>query len=225
MEPTNAQIEVWQSFKAVAKRADLEIRATQLTVEQLAVISAFYKSKNMPPMPIGPLLAKAAEIHRKNERLKEVIIAVELEKLGLRFEDGDIDIMAPPGTNSDVIAQYQLNGLPIIIVGIAVGVAIIAYIAALRQQNAEVFSKLSALKDDAESMLCAEPSSAQCTEWKIAKESAGYDRRENAIDQVSEAAENLPDTVKKLAMGAGIGIAVAVLGAAAYLLWNKKNAR
>lgn len=223
-KPTQAQVAFWDAFKQVARRAALETQSTMLEFEQLKTLYAFRQSKGMPvgfdPVAIA---AQAKTVYDRGEKLKNSISGVELGTLGLRFGSGEIDIMAPPGTSDDVIANYALNGWPIIIAGIVVGGSIIAWLSASRQQASELGGKLSALKDDGDSLMCADPSSQLCAEWTKAKELSGYERRENVIDQIEQQAAALPDAVKKFSAGLGVGVAVAAVAVAGYLLWAKKS--
>ena len=215
MKPTAAQVALWNRFKQVAKRADLEIRANKLRAVNLALGVQFAKRNQIAlPFDAVPLLEQMKRIDAKNERLKRTIMAVELEELGLRFRNNDIDIMAHPGTSPDVVAKYQLSGWPIIIAGIVVVTVVIAWLAALRQQNAEIGPKLSGMVDDVDSLLCGDPADPKCVEWNKIKEQNKYHERENLIDSIEKAAKQFPDTVKKVA---GIGLAVVIPLAIIYM--------
>jgi hypothetical protein len=215
LKPTAAQVALWERFKQVAKRADLEIRANKLRAVNLVLGVQFAARKQIPlNFDVTGLLEQMKRVDAKNERLKNVIMAVELEELGLRFVNNDIDIMAHPGTNPDVVAKYQLSGWPIIVAGIVVATVVIGWLAALRQQNAELESKLSASIDDVDALLCGDPGSDTCKEWNQIKAQNKYDERENMIDTLGKAAENFPDTVKKIA---SIGLTVIIPLAIIYL--------
>lgn len=220
--PSPGQLEIWQSFKAVFARADLEVNITSWTAENCAMAVQFAHSKNLAPtVDITGLLSELQAVRGRREKLKEAILGVELEKLGLRFQGGDIDLMAESGTSGDVVAHYQLTGWHIILAGIVVGGAIIAYMAALRHQNHELHGKLSGITDDMNALLCGDSSSALCAEWEAAREQNGYNQRENMIDQAQAAADALPDVVKKAASwGLSIGIPLALV--AAVFLWRDK---
>lgn len=213
MKPTAAQVALWNRFKLVAKRADLEIRANKLRAVNLA-LGVQFASRNQIALPFHavPLLAQMKHIDAQNERLKTTIMAVELEELGLRFRNNDIDIMAHPGTSPDVIAKYQLSGWPIIVAGIVVVTVVIAWLAAERQKNAEIGPKLSGMVDDVDSLLCGDPADPKCVEWVKIKEQNKYHERENLIDSLEQAAKKFPDTVKKVAsMGLAIIVPLAII--------------
>lgn len=215
VKPTGAQVALWERFKQVAKRADLEIRANKLRAVNLALGVQFAKRKGIPlNVDAAGLLEQVKRIDAKNERLKNVIMAVELEELGLRFVNNDIDIMAHPGTSPDLVAKYQLSGWPIIVAGIVVVTVVIGWLAALRQQNAELESKLSASIDDVDALLCGDPGSDNCKEWNQIKAQNRYDERESMIAMLGQAAKNFPDTVKKIA---SIGLAIVIPLAIIYM--------
>ncbi len=206
VKPTAAQVALWNRFKQVAKRADLEIRANKLRAENLALGVQFAKRNQIPLKFDAPvLLEEMQRIAAKNERLKNTIMAVELEELGLRFRNNDIDIMAHPGTSPDVIAKYQLSGWPIIVAGIVVAAVVIGWLSALRQQNAEIAPKLTGMVDDVDALLCGDPNDPKCIEWNQIKKQNKYHERENLIDSLEKAAKEFPDTVKKVA---GISLAI-----------------
>ena len=224
---TPAQLGVWQSYQAVARRLDLEVKTMMLELEQLKTLHDFKTRKgltvNFDPIQIA---ADAKTVFDKNEKLKTVIFAINTNELGLRFRGNELDVMAPAGTTDDQITPYHLSAaLLVIVIGVVVATSIIAYMAALRQQNYELHRKVSTLVDVGDSMLCADSSSPQCEEWKQEKEREGWNRRENVIDQTKQQLAGLPDKVKTLAQGLGIGFAVAAVAVAGFLLWDKKKSR
>lgn len=221
MRPNAAQIRQWESFKQVAKRADLEIRATSLEVQNLALAVQFAKSKNIPiNVDMPQIIAQTQDIAKINKRLKEAIIGVEVEDLGLRFRSNDIDIMAPAGTSPDMVNKYQLAGWIVIAVGIVIGMSIIAYMAALRQQNDELHAKVSVLVDEVDAQLCADPGSDLCKEWTETKQRERFLERQNLIDSLTQDASGLPDAVVKIG-GALTGVLIPIAIIAIAYAWSK----
>lgn len=222
MRPNAAQIRQWESFKTVAKRADLEIRATGLEVQNLALAVQFAKSKNIPiNVDMPQIIAQTQDIAKINKRLKEAIIGVEVEDLGLRFSNNDIDIMAPAGASPDMVNKYELGWI-VIAVGIVIGMSIIAYMAALRQQNAELHAKVSVLVDETDTMLCADPNSDLCKEWTETKQRERFLERQNLIDSLTQDAAGLPDAVVKIG-GALTGVLIPIAIIAIAWAWSKSK--
>lgn len=222
MIPNAAQIRQWESFKTVAKRADLEIRATGLEVQNLALAVQFAKSKNIPiNVDMPQIIAQTQDIAKINKRLKEAIIGVEVEDLGLRFSNNDIDIMAPAGASPDMVNKYELGWI-VIAVGIVIGMSIIAYMAALRQQNSELHAKVSVLVDETDTMLCADPNSDLCKEWTETKQRERFLERQNLIDSLTQDAAGLPDAVVKIG-GALTGVLIPIAIIAIAWAWSKSK--
>jgi hypothetical protein len=222
MKPTAAQIRQWSSFKQVAKRTNLEVRATSLEVQNLSLLVGFTKSKNVPfAVDLPAIVAEFKQINTRNERLKEAILQVELGAFGLRFTKNDIDILAPPGTSDDIVTKHQLGWL-VYAIGITIGIGVIAYMAALRHQNAELNAKVSSLVDEGDSLLCADPNSAQCQEWTETKQKERFDARENLIDSITGQAQGLPDAVVKIG-GALTGVLIPIAVIVGAWAWAKSK--
>lgn len=225
-QPTQQQIDIWESFKAVSQRCHLEVQACKLRAENCALAVSFAKTKGLAAnVDVQSLVAGARQVEKRDEQLKETTLGVELGELGLRFRGRDFDIMAPSGTPPDVYAKYQLTGWPIIVAGIVVGAAAIAWLSATRQSNHELSGKLSALTDEMDATLCADPSSPTCAEWIDTKEREGFNRRENLIDQLDRASEGLPNVVKTIGAGLHWGLTLVLIGAAAVFIWDRKRNR
>lgn len=225
-QPTQAQIKTWESFKAVAKRSDLEIRAAMLRFKQVQTLHRFLTERGMPIwFDVEQLAAEARFVYNRNERIKKCIEQVELGRFGLRFERGEIDIMAPPGTTSDEIAPYQFRGFPIIIIGAVVAYAIIEIIADQRQKAYDTYRKASNIVAHGDEQLCADPNSQQCRDWEAVKAENNFEEQNSNIGGLFDDAKEWPTTVKNWLKGAAGGLAIAAIAVAAFLLWSKRDAR
>lgn len=223
-QPTQAQLKTWQSVKDVAKRCDLEIRAMQERFKQVQIYHAFCTSKNLPVTFDAAALSAAAQlIYNRNERLKKAIGAVEMEKFGLRFRGGEIDIMAPPGTTSDEIAPYQLSGWFIIIAGVVVVYAVIEIIADQRQRAYDTYRKASNIVTHGDAQLCSDPTSQTCADWQQVKEENNFEEQNGSIAGLFDEAESWPDKVINFSKNVGIGIGIAAVIVAGVMLWQRKN--
>ena len=223
-QPTAAQIEVWESFKLVAQRHQIETNIASKLAENAALAVGFAQSKGKAQnVSIAPIVAEVRRLERNAQNLTKIVMDVDLGKLGLRFRGRDFDVMSPSGTPADQLTQYQLSGWPIIVVGIVVAAGIITWLAAERQRGDECCGKLSALTDEMDAMLCSDPNSSDCREWTAAKEREGFNERKNLIDTWRQMAAGLPEVVKTLGGGLHLALTVALIGAVVVFAWQGKK--
>lgn len=219
-EITTAQAQRWAQFKLMAKRLDFELQAANLRGQNF-VLASNYAASIGAAVPPRALLDELTRINQTNERLKEAIIGVELGDLGLRFRGNEIDIMAPPDANADLLAKYPQFGISHILIGIAIGAALVTAVAAYITRTTEIESKLSVLTDEMDSHFCADESSAECHGWQDLKNRENFEERKNLIDRAKDAAKDFPDNLANIAQSiATILIPIAVI-VVAYM-WGKR---
>lgn len=142
-----------------------------------------------------------------DRKIQLAIGAVMTHDLGIRFRGGDIDIMAPPGTSDDELAQYQGLGVVLILTGIVV-VASIAWTLAKRHDQVKLIqAKYIPLIRYCENVICADPTSDMCRKYMQHKQSIDFKSREYAARQSENGADTIMNT---LHTGVKWGIAIAI---------------
>jgi len=161
---------------------------------------------------LEPWISDFQELQRDNDRLQKIIRDVELGKLGLREsiqKSGDIDVMAPPGTSNDIVADYQL-GWVLLVIGIVVAVGLVAIFAYKTAKANQLEHQYKPLYNYCDSKLRGNP------EWEQKKRSV-FVERQTTWQKFEKAA-------KKIIGGAGAGLAIAIpiIGIIVASSWVKK---
>jgi hypothetical protein len=207
--PTQAEQKKWDDFVTRAEKVKRLTFANVLRAENAKIISAFAARRGLTLPTVSPvdqkrLVAVVAEF----ARIQRGIQAVERLELCVKFQNGEIDIMAPPWYTKEQIASYNLSGwfVPIII-GIAALAGLIGRLYDIEQENTELAAKYDAVLKASEKRICDNPNSAECQEWQKEKEPTGYVKNVGVIDQIAGSISDFGKTAKK---GIGIGLAIAV---------------
>jgi hypothetical protein len=196
--PTPAQVERWESFKGVAKRRDIEIRATMIRFQQLQTLHNFLTANNLPVNFDAPGIAAAAQnLYQNNERLKRCIEQVEL----------------------------GFSGWFVFIAGVIVVYAAIEVLADMSQRNHDLYEKATRVIEHADTELCADPQSQKCIDWNKAKADNNFDEQHGTIFGLFDEAKNWPNKVKPALAGLTTGLIIAAVAVGIFLLWDKKRGR
>lgn len=156
---------------------------------------------------------KLALIRKSANRNKRLIDAVNSERLGLRFNNGDMDIMAPASMTADEVAEYQALGWIIIVSGIVVLAGVVAYITWLQKENEDLKTKFNNLLFASDKTFCRDPNSSVCQKWVDRKARENFEAKKGTIEQLESGIKSVAQTAKK---GLGIGIAIAI----PLVLWS-----
>lgn len=208
----------WKLFKTATRNLELltESNGIRLNLMQAAVD---FGSQNGITVSHNPEDLKYVDVTRKFvNRSKRLIDAVELEELALRFTHNDIDIMAPPGTTSDEIAQYQ--SLDFFIVATITYVVVWSSIYAATTYALDHSEKLATTnnnqiyKNDMNFGTHKDPQIRQ--RWKEMKKEKDFQPKKSIIGDLMDGIQGLGDFMKKKA-GMGLVIAVPVIAALLFL--------
>lgn len=162
-------------------------------------------------------------LNRLNMKLKRIRQGVNEQKLGLKLRsDGDLDVLAPPEMNEDMIVYYSFAGglLPIVLGTLIVG-AITAVIIRLYIDNRALRGKYVRLKNEADKKLCRDPNSQICRDWQDTIKQKNLDGVQDDSDSLYNRASNAWRSIKSTAKtGATWGIAI-LIPLIALLAWSK----
>ena len=207
--PTLAEQKKWDEMLALAERVKKKTFENILRAENAKIISAFAARKGLSLPTVSAedakrLVAVVAEF----ARIQRGIQAVDRLELCVKFQNGDIDIMAPPWYTKEQIASYNLSGwfIPIII-GIAALAGLIGRLYDIEEENTELAAKYDAVLKASEKRICDNPNSAECQDWQKEKEPTGYVKNVGIIDQIAGSISDFGKTAKK---GVGIGLMIAI---------------
>jgi hypothetical protein len=220
MTPTAAQQRTWEGFKREAQAVELLNKALYHAVDLATMTETFAKERGQPIAAFQPLHKQAEKLSQIDTRLQMVVAAVELEKLGLRFrKDGDFDILAPSDMTDDELAKYKLGlGWIIMAVGVVVVGAAVAWIALLRKENHDLVEDYNELLEQTDNRYCVDPSSPTCVVWLKRKGERQYEKKQDAIEELTAKASQIGKTIVK---GAQWGLVVAI-PLLAWLLFGRK---
>lgn len=208
--PTSAELSLWDQAMRLAKRANLLSYIVKLQWQNIKVIHEFAKANKIP---LGePDLPDIAErmfvVINRIEYLKDLMCQVNQLELGISLSTSgkDLDIVKPKESSS------MSFGWVIPLIGAALVVA--GIIGIWREKNKEleeITQKYNSVIDKADKLLCTDPSSKLCNDWKEEKKTKDYHKRETIIDSVKGALASVGKTAKK-GLGWGIAILIPLLG-------------
>lgn len=206
---TPQQDKKWKSFKRQGRSVNLLVKATYLSVQNALAQQAFAKEHELELSAFSPLHQKTKSLVKIDRALQNIITDVELELLGLRFTNGDFDILAPQGITGDALARYQptsLGWIPLV-VGVVVVAGAVGWIAWLRMENETLVDDYNELLEETDNKFCADPNSDICQTWLQRKIEVAYEERESTIDKIAREAAELGKTLKT---GAHWGLVIGI---------------
>jgi len=141
-----------------------------------------FAAENRVALPFSAeVRARQLEDRKYTARLRKLILGVESNRLGLRFQGGDIDVMAPSSWNQDQVAEYSQLGWILIVSGIVVVGAIVAHSLWLFAREKEIREKYNELLKTADQKFCADPKSPLCAKWLTKKKAENFEPRKSTI--------------------------------------------
>lgn len=218
--PTLAEQKKWDDMLLLAEKVKKKTFSNIVRAENVKIISAFGVRKGLLLPSISAVDAKRlVAVVAEFAQIQRGIQAVDRLELCVKFQNGDIDIMAPPWYTKEQIASYNLSGwfVPIII-GIAALAGLIGRLYDIEKENNELAAKYDAVLKASEKRICDNPDSAECKEWQKEKEPSGYVKNEGIIGQIAGSISDFGKTAKK---GVGIGLAIAI----PLLAWSYLRAK
>jgi hypothetical protein len=219
--PTRAEKKKWASFVQLADRLNTESLIGGLHIRQYTIMMDFARDHNVQIASIAAEQKMQISIREGVQRLKKWISLVEHGTLGLSFDRGDINIVAPPGTNEDEIAKYQFGGWFIFLAGVLIVGAIVAYTAQLRQQTRMLAERVEQIRHDAGSKFCSDKNSPICHAWLKRARERDYVDNESTIDKIKR---NLTEAgqIIKTGFRGGLVLLIPVLAIWALYSGSKK---
>lgn len=210
--PTSNEIRTWERLKQSVEIYNNRVIATRLRFENIGIVYRFGFPRGFAlPLIADEDKARLEALETNADKLIRIARAVDDKILGIQLRpDGDIDILAPPDVPRESLQQYQLVSVDDSlgwIIPIAIGMlalaGVFAIVAHLSQENDKLTSQFNRVLESSNQIICADPNSKNCIDWKQTRQNEGYDRRETV-------AESLGKAIKVVGKGAGIGLAVAI---------------
>lgn len=127
MEPTPQQIAKWNAFVSrhenrTRKGVQRLIYAAELASKLQALLNDLNVQQTVFDNTDGAEVEAIVDIYN---RLDRSISKVQLQTYGLRFTNGDIDIMAPPDTAHEEIMGDEIEGYGALFIIIGVGMIVV----------------------------------------------------------------------------------------------------
>lgn len=217
--PTYKERKQWDNFLSLTDRVGKKILANSARSLMAKRLQNFAASRNIQiPTISNDTEQKLIETANEWKRLKRAVNLVETYELGLRFRNGDIDIMAPAHYTQEQIADLNLSGW---FVPIAIGIIVIGTVLArmlyLDQESDRLAQKYDTMIKASEKIICADPNSSDCIAWEEEKETSDYNNNKTLIDEITESLGAVGGTIKK-GLGWGAVLAIPII---AYMLLKK----
>lgn len=222
-EMTPKETKVWNKFKQSVLLADME---TQISLYRRANLGMQVRFGQRYSIAAKGITQKQHdeidEIRRKVAHLKRLIAFAEEGKIGVEFTAGkEMNFVAPPGTTDEQMLVYtSLQGLPLIIVGIVIVLAVIGYIYYLRKLNSGREKMLKRLVLHNNDRFCKDKDTPECRAWLKERETEGYSKNDSQIAGLEKAMEEVG---KSMLGGAKWGIAIAIPLVLAYFYFQREK--
>lgn len=202
------QVEKWERFKLLADRLHLSMKAQNLLAQNVTVAVNFARLHGVETSyNFEKLEKKRYQLQKLSDRMQRLIIDVESEKLGLRFHDGDFDILAPAHTPKEELQSYREFGWILITIGAVIVIGTLAHALLVIDENEVLRRDYNKLLEETNEKFCENPESSLCKSWLNKKEQSGFYKRESTVEKIQTAVSEIGTKIKK---GAGIGMAIAI---------------
>lgn len=208
--PTASEQKKWDAVIVKFDKAKRWMIANYLLKINLGILQEFCASNNLqiPQMSSDNAILftkRAAEFGK----IEKAIQAVERLELGISFQNGDINIVAPSWYTKEQIQDYQLGIWPIILAGLAIVliVGLSAQLIVIDQDFEKCAKDNKKLISEADKALCADPNNPLCKKWKETKKETEFEKTESTFDQIKK---GLSEFGKVATKGVGIGLAIAI---------------
>lgn len=202
--PTTEQVRRWGECLALYEQVQDKIFALQLQHETLTA-KTLYASQNQFTLNLigADTTEKRFFLLKENMiRVQQAFEKVRSHEYGLKWRDGDFDIMSP---------EPSMGALFIpIIVGILILAGCFASLYHMGKNSDELLDDYQKLNQAADSALCKDPSSDLCKGWQIVKEN----------QKIAEK-ESFADTLKG-GLSKGLTVALALVGVSFALSFLRK---
>lgn len=205
----------WAEAQRLATGINKGTNALGLRARTLLDARSIAQSAGMSIPGLDEWFSDVQAAQQRDLRVQRAIADVLTGRWGLRQSiqrPGDIDIMAPSGTNADEIAQGQF-GWVLIAVGVAVVIGAVATLWFCWDSILDLKNRYKPLYDHADTLLTGNPS------WEAKKREVEFSARPTAWESLEKAAG-------KIVGGAQTGLMIAIPIAALVLMsWLKPKSR
>lgn len=212
----------WSIFKASVNNCSLIVEANGVRLDLLRSGVEFGKTIGVSVPVKSDWWIYVDESRKAVMRFQRLIKFVDKEELALRFTTNDIDIMAPPGTTDDEIAQYQKFGFII-----AATIGYIVIVSAVYTTTTYLFTKNEKLAEQVNNQIYLnevnfgkhkDPEVRQ--RWQQLKTDKNFQPKKSVIKSLTDGITDLGDFLKEKT---GMGLTIAVPIIALLLLWKFKR--
>lgn len=212
--PTSAELKKWQDLIERFDRTQRKFILATLLEQNVQTITSWGTQAGYG-MPMLPADSKTVlnSIYKELAKIQRAIQAAERLEVGVRFANGDIDIVAPAWYTKEQIQDLNLGWVIPVIIGVALIIGLAARVITLEWQLDETVQKKNAQLDAANKIICSDPKDPRCAAWEVEKEKSGFQKTESTIQQIKN---GLKTFGKVATTGAGIGLAVGI----PLLLWS-----
>lgn len=212
-DATPRQVAKFEKIKKLGSAINQYAKAAKMRAETIAEGVRIGRENGVSLPDAISFISEVQNFQETDRKLQLIIGAVMVGDLGVRDSSisNDIDIMAPAGTTDDELIQYQLSGIPLIVIGVVVVYGIITVAYSQYHRAERIKSKYNEAKAYVDDRLCADPGSPQCSEWETFKLSPTQTARESLWDDIEQGARDLGQAViggTKWGLIVGIPLAV-----------------
>jgi len=208
--PTTSELRKWDALIKQLDRAKRWLVINYMLKNNFGIIQQFCADNGLPVPEIDPsILVQLTEKASQFQTIQKAIQAVERLELGIRFKNGDIDIVAPTWYTAEQTQDYTLGLWPLIFAGLAVVliVGLSARLITIEDTCESCEKKLKEQNKKLDAQLCQNPNDPTCQKWQKIKKETEYVRAEGTIDQIKNGLKKFGGAAIG---GIGLGLAVAI---------------
>lgn len=177
--PNDKELAMWQQAEDIARRAVLLSYVVKLQYKNMLLLAQFCASNKIQlnePTAVDTEQRMLAVL-RDIENLRPVMDGIRNMELGVRVN--------PNGSDLDAVQPSTSGSFGWIIpaaIGAVVLVGLIARWVYLEKEVTFVHAQYNGILTRSDTVLCKDPKSKVCADWKEIKASQGYEKREGLID-------------------------------------------
>lgn len=209
--PNTSQTLQWERSKKLSSALNLKVNALALRADFISKAVSISNNYGLNFPEGKKYILEVQDLIKRDQKMQSTIAAVMTGKLGLRESDstpGDLDVMAPEGTNQDqLVDYYQMGAIVWIVIGIVIVYGLVTTLLREHEVANQTRYKYKPLHIKATKLLCSDPNSPQCAEWKAANKSADAELKKSDILRLEERAREL---LGNISSGSKIGAIIAV---------------
>lgn len=221
--PTSAERAQWQKASDLADRVGRKIYANSARALNAEIIRKYgvqYMIVDLPQLPSN-LTQRLQATAIEWKKIRRAMSYVESYDLGVQFQAGDINILAPASYTKEQIQALNLSGWFIpIAVGAVIFAGIIARLVYLEDENDELEAQLNTTIAASEKRICQNPNSAECKNWKVETEKTDYSKNVSLIDEIKNSLSAVGESAKS---GIGWGAMIIVIAIGFSIFFKGQN--